>query len=417
MYPLRYILILLIFTGCSSCKSETVHSFQVYEKNGITIAETIGGPKFEGEIFKYIEVLKINQDERLPESLLVLPNSAVLMDENGSFYVEDHRPTRIVCFDSDGNYSHNIGRVGQGPGEYQRATITDVSGDVVSVWDSQLGRLSLFQTDGTFMESHYILRQSMTRSGEFRLEVPHRGPDNKLVLIGRRRTSASVAEATTLWNSAAVMILSSEADTLALLSTERVRQGTMLRNTGLNYIYFNASPSAVYHSDHGVLMTTGHEPRIDIFGLDGQLHRIIKVDIPLNPVMASEKRKVLTHLRQRVREAEDARRLASAKAALDHLEFCDPKAYWNDILIDEYGYIWARRPGDRFWITQGELVNPIYRLFSPEGEYLGDTQLPADLGTITRGHHIAIQIEEETGEFDIVIYRMQSNVDEFHYPN
>lgn len=407
---------LILISACSPRIDEVSHSFHSYDKDGVVISETTGGPRFDEELFDYTQVLIINQDENNPESLLGVISTDVHMDKYGSFYVTDNQTTRIVCYDSNGNYSHNIGRFGQGPGEYQSATVTGVGGGLITVWDRRLYRLSTFQTDGSFIESFQLGQSGRIPSGEFSLDIPLIGPSHELILIGGRRFPEQASEGYVRWNSADAIVLSAEADTLASLSTDRVKIGTVSRETGQRRIFFNARPNARYHANYGLVLTTGLESQFDIYGLDGKLIRVIKANIMPEEVKRSERAVVLSHLRQRLREASEERSIASAKASLDHLEFRDPKAFWNDIQIDEYGYIWARKPGDRYWIIQGEIVNPTFRLFSPEGEYLGDTQWPADLGTVTRSHHISVLIDRETGEFDIIVCQMQSRIPGFHYP-
>ncbi len=77
------------------------HSFQTYMEGFVQIAETTGGPMFTEDLFTYELVLTLQQDEELEESLLVGPTE-FYMDENGLFFVNDARDTRIVVFDDAG---------------------------------------------------------------------------------------------------------------------------------------------------------------------------------------------------------------------------------------------------------------------------------------------------------------------------
>ena len=85
MRYLRYLPILAVLAACSSRKAETPHSFRVYEEDGIVISVTAGSPKYEGELFEYIPVVTLEEDER-PESLLYRP-SDFLMDSQGRLEV------------------------------------------------------------------------------------------------------------------------------------------------------------------------------------------------------------------------------------------------------------------------------------------------------------------------------------------
>ena len=95
-------IVLFIFACLCVCsKSDdgiNSHAFRVYTENGVTIAETVGGPKYSEELFKYEYLLTLKEDERV-ESLLFNP-TGLDMDEMGSFYVHDTGNTRIAVFDS-----------------------------------------------------------------------------------------------------------------------------------------------------------------------------------------------------------------------------------------------------------------------------------------------------------------------------
>ena len=64
--------ICLISAACSSDETAQTHSFQIIEEDGIPVAITSGGPKYEGELFTYEHVLDLQEDERV-ESLLYNP--------------------------------------------------------------------------------------------------------------------------------------------------------------------------------------------------------------------------------------------------------------------------------------------------------------------------------------------------------
>ena len=84
MKSLRLILTYLLLIACTEHQIEVPHSFRIYDENGIEIAETTGGPKYAGEIFEYLEVLRLNQDDSQEASLLARPYM-YMMDEYGAF--------------------------------------------------------------------------------------------------------------------------------------------------------------------------------------------------------------------------------------------------------------------------------------------------------------------------------------------
>ena len=74
---MRRVLLAMSFAGAISglfysCSRENSgarsHSFQVYQENGVIVAETEGGPKFPGILFAFEKVLEIHPPNELSEA-------------------------------------------------------------------------------------------------------------------------------------------------------------------------------------------------------------------------------------------------------------------------------------------------------------------------------------------------------------
>ena len=78
--------------------------------------------------------------------------SAVAADADDNIYVLDSFAQQVYAFDSEGTYSHSIGREGEGPGEMSNAFAIGVGPDN-RIWvpDLRPSRISLFERDGTFL--------------------------------------------------------------------------------------------------------------------------------------------------------------------------------------------------------------------------------------------------------------------------
>jgi len=173
--------------------------------------------------------------------------------------------------------------------------------------------------------------------------------------------------------------------------------------------------SARYHPDFGIILTTGEEPAFEFHDLQGRLNRIVRLDIPAEPVTNRERRAWAAAERQLL-EQTPPERISSERDRLRHVEFNDPKGFWTDVTVDEYGYIWAERPGYTFQAITRAGISYEYLVFSPEGEFLGITNLPGT-SAISRGHLITRQDNEETGGIEMVVYRIQPAVEGLRYPN
>lgn len=77
--------------------------------------------------------------------LVVLPADRIVLVDN--------RGARVAVFDSAGEWLRDIGRRGEGPGEYTGPLHASVLADTVFVWDALQRRLSRFADDGSFLGS------------------------------------------------------------------------------------------------------------------------------------------------------------------------------------------------------------------------------------------------------------------------
>ncbi|MFC1530297.1 hypothetical protein ACFL6R_06240, partial [Gemmatimonadota bacterium] len=313
----------------------------------------------------------------------------------------------------DGNYSHDIGREGQGPGEFQSIRLITVSGGLVTVYDRTLLRLSIFRTDGVFIRSYSL-------ANRIRTLLPNEvflTPDETLVLVREHDTFDHQSGITTRWSSAVVQVVTVEEDTLVSLSTDRVIINISGRSIGSRH-YFRCYPRAIYRPSNGIYLTTGRDPAIDVYDLNGRLQRIIKIELPPEPVTSQERMAIRSFFRQSLAEADDERSRERAESHLENTTFCDPKAFWQGISIDEDGFIWATYPGYLYRMDQEVLRTTEYRILGPTGEYLGDTQFPDNvfLGFISRGHLVGYRYNAESESNDFVVFRIRSRVPGFSYP-
>ena len=147
--------------------------------------ETIDGVKvvhnFEPdpeESFKPIEFivdLSIGEEEG-DENYMFNDPRDIDADEKGNIYVLDYRECTIKKYNPEGKHLKNIGRVGEGPGEFQRPLCLCISrhGNIY-VADWSTSKIHMFNSDGKFEQATNIGRLdliSVTKNEE--LIVGHR---------------------------------------------------------------------------------------------------------------------------------------------------------------------------------------------------------------------------------------------------
>jgi hypothetical protein len=180
---------------------------------------------------------------------------------------------------------------------------------------------------------------------------------------------------------------------------------------------FGPGPVAVYSDLHGVLLTSGKEPVIDAYSLEGTHTMRIRIDLPPRPVTDEDRRRHETPIKERLAESRPELKVFY-KAELDALEYPEHMRYWSGLEVDDAGFIWIEIPEYVTALEHGEDA-VLYYVLSPEGEYLGITRLPTyrrGRTRLTKGYLTVVEMDRETGEKEIVAYRIRPAVPEFIYP-
>lgn len=407
-FPALVLLSLLV--GCTSRDISSSHTFQVFAEDGITVAETTGGPKYDGELFKYVEVLRLKQDDSVEESLLTLPRP-YLMDESGYFFVPDLSPPRIVCFDNEGNYSHTIGREGEGPGEFRSIEIRKFSGDVLTLFDSRTRRATRFSTDGILIDMLTTEFQKTGPARSYRLHGLHEdesGTQYSFWDTGDRDDEYQFhGESVTALDAAGIELFSIE---------------TPLIRTGFNFtsgpvqggggLPFSGMPVVKRLSDGRFIRSTGEMPEIDLFSTDGDLVGRITLELPLESTAAAGQ-EIRDYYLDRMQNATSDMSRMYAQAFYDGIKLPEYKAHWTEVIVDNSGFFWLKPPGQLFAVSN-EVFD--WLVLSPEGEYLGTTRLMTGEVNVCYGHLLTIQEDEETGAQDLIVYRIHPVVRGLEYP-
>jgi hypothetical protein len=84
--------------------------------------------------------------------------SGIAQLADGSVAIADSARSFAIVrrYDARGRFLNDIGRMGQGPGEYQRVTAIQVTPEGnVAIWDTRLRRVTVMTPDGDFLNSFY----------------------------------------------------------------------------------------------------------------------------------------------------------------------------------------------------------------------------------------------------------------------
>lgn len=426
------LVLFVLFSACGRSDGEsTEHSFRVNNEDGLAVARTTGGPKFQEEIFNYEKILELRFDPENEESLLIRPRQLV-MDSEGYIYVADPGNHRIAVFNPEGVFERSFGQEGQGPGDLFDPGWIHLHNDILIIPDSPRGRTSLFKTDGTFLD---VL--SYPRAG-YRLRRLDKTSTGNLVLQQSRQLQDSEKEQ---WGER-IIALSPSGDTLSVIDSPLVTLAKMVNAERTVFVQSSQSfarrtlptPSYLHYTGYGqatffpdreqILISSGEEPFIDWYNVDGEIVKRIHLDLPEQSVTKEERDQIIAAYDRQVEEAveqPDERRretgLDRARLNREILQLPETKAFWTSVIIDTDGYYWLNFP-----MTQRTDFNSNTRLklrvLSPEGEYLGDTLWPPFFAgaVVYNGHLLGVYLDAETDEQIPVVYRIHSTVRGLRYP-
>ncbi len=349
------------------------HQFTHFEVDGIPTARTTGGPKYSGELFTYNQLLEILENPENEETLLFRPQD-IICDDSGQYYISDYGNHRVAVYDSVGQYLYSFGEWGQGPGNFEMVDIIGFHEGVLTLFDSQLLRSTRYRTNGDLVE---VLTSSNLRGSP---NAIYRANEDRIVALAQRNPSTDTHS---LWQSR-VEILNSSGTLISELETQELPVTTftsLIINEGgggtraKTGIPYSSRPRAAYHPIHGIILTSGMEPVIEKYDLDGKLIMRIELALPVERVSRQERIQSRQLYISWIAAFEGFRKEMS-KRQLEALEFPPHKAFWSDIYIDNRGYFWLREPSDLgYWFQTHPGTS--FKVLSPEGEYLGRTTWPA----------------------------------------
>lgn len=311
---------------------------------------------------------------------------------NGNLFVVDEQVPVIRMFNDEGEYLGDLGRFGEGPGEYRsvRGVAISPAGEVV-VWDFNSQRISWYDPDGTFLRSSRTQVNSLVGAGPG-LVVDHEG--RSLLRTGGSRTlPGGGREAVMKW--ARYDRTGAPGDTLI----------PPLREVSGHLPYFKIETVSVPLSAGGFLTGRNDEYRL-VWPSRGGGVTELSVMYESVPVKRAERRQI-----------EDFSSCWQEGMAVEAGPVPRSKPAWKALTVDADHRIWVQRyaeaehtpgVGDRGRCPGIEWTEPAeFDVFSASGSYLGLVRFPSTASIAhASGSRVWTRQTGSFGEHYLVRYRV-----------
>lgn len=356
-------------------------SFTVRDSAGVRIAES-AGPRPGGTAAWSIDptpILDLATSGAGPPHEFYRVRDATRFADGG-IVVADYASRQVRSFASTGRFLGSVGREGEGPGDFQRIrSVHRLPGDSVAVFDPWLRRITIFD-----------------RNRELGRIVSLFDDDLRPRWLG-------ILDDTTLVTAVAVF---TELIEVSGLVRERIRLVTLSHDgktrdtlaTVPGFESFEApgiSARALFHKDvhlatHGGRLYVGTADSMEyrVMTPDGATEHVVRVpgfDLQLTPEHVQDERDAIKASWPR----SPPPRVVQIEEALPHPA---TRPAYQDLLVDAEGFVWvAEHHGFK------ERDDPTdWRLFSPDGEWLGSIRLPGRFTVFEIGpdYILGVQIDD-----------------------
>jgi hypothetical protein len=341
--------------------------------------------------WRLVEERSIVPEEGSPGELSSPRN--VVADQAGNIYVMQVKPTTIKVFAPDGTWLRNIGREGDGPGEF-RDGMFGIARDTLFIQDPNNVRLTTFTAAGEFIRS--TPSQCCWWSSRFPIFE-----DGTIGILG---TSSEPGDQGALYIS---HLDGTPTDTLPIPMsapdpstswTITRRSGNSSSSMGMS-IPLQPNTTSAWSPDRRKV--SGHTAtyRLAISGLRGDTLRTFTAPSPTLTITDTQRDSIFEDVVEGVDESwRDAVKEIARK---DQIPTTWP--LWSGVTVDQAHRVWVGRPGPKGAVS-------FLDVFSPEGILLGT--LPAPSATILDGYwtadHVYLLGETEEGFPRIRVFRLDT---------
>lgn len=282
----------------------------------------------------------------------------------------------VRWYDPAGTLVATAGGEGQGPGEFTGLVALGVlPGDSVIAYDMRLQRLTVFDPQGAYVRSTPL--EAQDRPGMRFPVLLGVLDDGALVMVGRDLQTDGMGEGP-VRAPMPVYVYGPDGlprDSLGTFhgweASVTIRRNSQQVAMAIGERPFGHSTTVTSVGD-GIVVGTPHTYEFAIYGPEGTLQSIVRLDRPVEPLTATD---IAAYEAFVAEQADDNELTREQRREAAELEYPETKpAYASAIRGDRLGNIWV--PG--FAVSDAQRP-PLWAVFDRQGRYLGELEIPGRL--------------------------------------
>jgi len=384
----RLYLLLIFILFFSACKDKPGVEARKEIIDGIEFIFNTETPLYPKRTLSFEEELALDPEDDEVNTILFRPSSFVV-GPNENIYITDEQDRAIKVFDPNGKYKLTIGRLGQGPGEFQRPGYQAFLPDGrFLVMDSGQKRTSLFDSSGEFLESF---------KWEENLGLLYLVTNSSLILrkytFGEKNNPFDALEDRKLFIKE-YDFEGSEINSFGEFKDEKTRILTIGRAAVLLAPPY--PPMSIFAGDfkrQQLYHMVNNEYIIEVYDRTGKVIR--KIERPYEPVPFT--RQDAQEFTARYEEGSKWRK------ALEAMSMPKVKTITTRMLIDDMGNLWVETFEKK---EEENRVLKAYDIFNADGSYEAKVWLDKDPAIIYKEKMYLMETDEETGFSVLKRYRL-----------
>jgi hypothetical protein len=353
----------LLLIGCRDAGSSVARA-TVTDSAGITIVANhdAGTPAVASWIVDSVPTLAIGREDG-PDPYRFDGIDDVTRRSDSTIIVADASAS-IRLFDKRGAFLHEVGRRGEGPGEYRVISMLKrVRSDSLLVWDFPAHRITLLSADGQFGRSE---QGPVTEGFFYGLDVFADG--SLLGMYDPPPTGARPANGV-LETTMAVVRFSPDSGVMDTL--EQISTGSSYVTGGEHFTI----TSIPYHAEalgvaDGQAAYLGNSTRFEIghYDSDGRLRRLIRLNRAPTPLQPFIRDNYIARQLARARTSADSERV---RGVYSDMPFPKVLPAYAELAVDADSNLWVSS------FTTSDSLPTQWTIFDPEGRLLAETVTPA----------------------------------------